>query len=387
MFNKIAVFGGGYVGMANATMLSQNHNVVLIDTDDAKIEKINNNISPISDSLIEEYLKYKKLNLSAFNSIKELDSNIDIAILALPTDYDKDKKTFNTEILDEVILKIFNLNPSIRILIKSTIPIGYIDKQKNLFHDIKIYFVPEFLREGSALEDNLNPSRIIVGTYENDGIEIGELFKSYSLNNSSIYVMSPSEAEAAKLFSNSYLATRVAFFNELDSYCIEKDIDPKKVIQGVSSDDRIGDYYNNPSFGYGGYCLPKDLKQLVSDFGDAPSPLLDGVILSNQQRKKYLAKKIISLKPKKVGIYRLIMKSNSDNFRESAVIDIINILKDNNISILIYEPQIDNFEGFEINNSLKDFEKDCDIIIVNRLDENLHQLKHKVFTRDLFKNN
>ena len=385
---NIIIFGAGYVGMSLSILLSQTHDVVLIDIDETKVNQIKQKISPIKDELIEKYLAKKKLSLVATSKFNIDINSTDTAILALPTNFNSELNSFDTSIISGVIAELQKKNFSGNIVIKSTVPIGFTDSMNKQFPDLNILFSPEFLREGSALEVNLYPSRIIVGNIDAFGKEIGELFKSFSLNDPKVYTMPSSEAEAVKLFANSYLANRVSFFNELDSFCLDRDLDSKSVITGISSDPRIGFYYNNPSFGYGGYCLPKDSKQLLVNFKRTPAHLLNSVIESNESRKLFIANKIVDMNPSVVGVYRLVMKSGSDNFRESAIFDVIRILKQRGISIIVYEPFIKEEDSeFIINNDLISFKKKSNLIITNRYDNYLDDVFNKVFTRDIFGNN
>jgi UDPglucose 6-dehydrogenase len=385
--NKIMIFGAGYVGTSLSILLSQKFQVTLIDTDPIKINKLKQNISPIEDSLIQKFIDSKDLNIIYSTKFEDFIAGTDLVILALPTNFIDEKNSFDTNILEDVISKVHACSSDIPMLIKSTVPIGFTLNIQNKYKNIKIFFSPEFLREGMALEDNLKPSRIIIGGEQSQykiKDNISKIFTKCCLNDPPILFMSSNEAESVKLFSNTFLALRVSYFNELDSYCIDKNLDPKNVIDGVSLDSRIGSFYNNPSFGYGGYCLPKDTKQLLSNFNNIPQNLIDGVIDSNSTRKKYIANKILALKPKKIGIYRLIMKKGSDNIRESAIFDIINILKNNNIEIIVYEPLLESFENLKIISSLDIFKKESDIVMSNRMHSDIADIKNKVFTRDIY---
>ncbi len=381
------VFGAGYVGTSLSILLSQKFQVTLIDTDSNKINKLKQNISPIEDSLIQKFIDNKDLDIIYSTKFEDSIADTDLVILALPTNFIDKKNSFDTNILEDVISNVHAFSNDIPMLIKSTVPIGFTSHIQKKHKNIKIFFSPEFLREGMALEDNLNPSRIIIGgekSQYNIKKNISKLFTKCCLNEPPILFMSSNEAESVKLFSNTFLALRVSYFNELDSYCIDNDLDPKNIIDGVSLDSRIGNYYNNPSFGYGGYCLPKDTKQLLSNFNNIPQNLIDGVVDSNSTRKNFIASKILSLKPKKIGIYRLIMKKGSDNIRESAIFDIINILSNHNIEIIAYEPLLDSFGNLKIINSLDVFKKESDIVMSNRMHADIADIKNKVFTRDIY---
>lgn len=389
MINKILIFGAGYVGMSLAILLADKFKVLIFDVDNVKVKKINDKEYPIIDSLLDNFLSTKKLDLKAINSFTEHLSISDLIILALPTNYDEKSNQFDTTILNNTLNTLDKYSFNKPIIIKSTIPIGYTVDVKTIYPNLNIIFVPEFLREGKALEDNLYPSRIVIGGIEEKTREVAEVFNSIAINNPDIFFMSSAEAEAVKLFANTYLAIRISFFNELDSYCLENKIDTKNIINGISSDPRIGNGYNNPSFGYGGYCLPKDTKQLLANYKNIPQELFSAVIKSNIKRKEFIAQKIINKNPKVVGIYRLIMKAGSDNFRESAITDVISNLENHNIKIVIYEPLIKNknFNNWVVINSLKEFKQSSDIIIANRNDESLSDVAIKVFTRDIFGDN
>ena len=381
---KIVVFGLGYVGLANAILLSQSNEVIGIDTNEEKINLINQKKSPLTDDLIISYLAEKDLNLRVTNQYKNHLQDAELAIIAVPTNYDEDSRYFDTSFVDEVINNIKKENENLPILIKSTIPVGYTKGQREKFACENIIFSPEFLREGKALYDSLNPSRIIVGDKTDLGQKIANLYKKEARNDPEVLFMDSTEAEAVKLFANTYLAMRVSYFNELDTFAEIKGLSTKDIIEGVSADPRIGNYYNNPSFGYGGYCLPKDSKQLYANFENVPNAMFGAVIDANQIRKDYISDRILRDKPKTVGIYRLVMKKDSDNFRKSAIFDVINNIK-NQTQIIIYEPNIDEdyFEGLKIENNLDDFKK-ANIIVANRLDDELLDVKDKVYTRDIF---
>ena len=381
---KILVFGLGYVGLANAILLSQSNEVIGIETDEEKINLINQRKSPLNDEMIIDYLKNKDLDLIATKNYEDHLLDSDLAIIAVPTNYDENTRYFDTSFVDDVITNIKNDNEDLPILIKSTIPVGYTKGQREKFACQNIIFSPEFLREGKALADSLNPSRIIVGDKTDIGKNIANLYKKESLNDTEVLYMDSTEAEAVKLFANTYLAMRVSYFNELDTFAEMKGLSTKDIIMGVSADPRIGNYYNNPSFGYGGYCLPKDSKQLYANFENVPNAMFKAVIDANKIRKTYISDRILRNDPKTVGIYRLIMKKDSDNFRKSAIFDVINNIKDKT-KVQIYEPNLDEdyFEGLRVVNDLAEFKK-SDIIVANRLDQELLDVKEKVYTRDIF---
>lgn len=381
---KIVVFGLGYVGLANAIILSQSNEVIGVDVDKNKVDLINAKQSPLQDDLIITYLKEKNLNLWVTQDYKNHIKEADLAILALPTNYDEESKYFDTSFVDEVIFNIKEENKDLPILIKSTIPVGYTQKKREEYDCDNIIFSPEFLREGKALEDSLYPSRIIIGSKDEIGRKIASLYQKESLNNPEVLFMDSSEAEAVKLFANTYLAMRVAYFNELDTFAEIKGLDTRDIISGVSSDPRIGNYYNNPSFGYGGYCLPKDTKQLYANYKDVPNSMFGAIIEANQIRKDFISRQVLKDNPKTVGIYRLVMKKDSDNFRKSAIFDVIENIK-NKAEVIIYEPNLDcqYFEGLRVLKDLEEFKK-LDIIVANRLSSELLDIKEKVYTRDIF---
>ncbi|MDO4662205.1 MAG: nucleotide sugar dehydrogenase [Tissierellia bacterium] len=381
---KITVVGMGYVGLSNAILFSLNNEVVGIEVDEKKKDLINNKISPISDSFIEKYLK-EDLNLTVKTDPKKDYKDSELVIIAVPTNYDEKKDYFDTSIVERVIKDILEVNKDMDIVIKSTIPIGFTQKARKENNTENIIFSPEFLREGKALYDSLYPSRIIIGEKSQRGEKILNLYKKAALNNPETFLMDSTEAEAVKLFANTYLAMRVSYFNELDSFASKYNLNTKDIINGVSSDPRIGNMYNNPSFGYGGYCLPKDTKQLLSNFKDVPNEIIKAIVDANDTRKKFVAKEILDKKPKVVGVYRLTMKSGSDNFRKSAIFDVINFLKEENVDVIIYEPTLkeESYEGLKIVNDFSKF-IESDIIIANRYDSNLDKIKDKVYTKDIF---
>ena len=388
MFNKITIIGAGYVGFSLAVLLSQEKEVTLFDIDRLKLKQIDKKKSPLRDQNIDKFFANKTLRLKTNYDLTDAVSDSDLIILALPTNFSEATKFFDTSQLDSVISKISEKNINSPILIKSTVPQGYTQRLQAQYPDFPIIFSPEFLREGNALEDNLNPSRIIVGNTELLGLKIAELFASFASNDPEIFLMESGEAEAVKLFSNAYLATRISFFNELDTFALASNLDSQSIIDGVTSDPRIGAHYCNPSFGYGGYCLPKDTKQLESDFGDLPQELFSSIIRSNISRKTYIAHYVASLDKKVIGIYLLAMKKNSDNFRESSIVGVIQALKelDKTITILIYEPLVNLSFMFdcEVVSSLEFFKQKSEIILANRPDASLDDVKEKVFTRDIY---
>lgn len=385
---KIAVAGTGYVGLSLATLLSQNNEVVALDVIPEKVTKINNRISPIQDEYIEKFFKEKNLNLKATLDYKEAFEGAEFVIISTPTNYDDERNFFDTSSVEDIIEKVLSMNDkNITMVVKSTIPVGYIESIREKYVTDRIFFSPEFLREGKALYDNLYPSRIIVGNKGEKGKEFAKLLKEASLKpDVETLFMNNTEAEAVKLFANTYLALRVAYFNELDTYAEIKGLNSKDIIQGVGLDPRIGTHYNNPSFGYGGYCLPKDTKQLLANYKDVPQNLIEAIVNSNRTRKEFITDEILQRKPEVVGIYRLTMKSGSDNFRSSAIQDIIKNLKAENQTIIIYEPTLnkEEFYGCKIINNFEEFKKMSSLIMANRLSENLIDVKDKVYTRDLF---
>ena len=385
---KIAIVGIGYVGLSNAVLLSQNNSVVLLDIDQSKVDLINSKKSPIHEELIDSYLKKKKLDLSATVDKEIALKEKDIIIIATPTNFNPITNRFNTEIVDSVIEETRLINSTATIIIKSTVPIGYTDEVSNKYETNNIIFSPEFLREGSSLEDNLYPSRIILGQTSERSHQFASLLKEAAIKKDiEIIYTSNSEAESIKLFSNTYLAMRVAFFNELDSYALTHNLNTKHIIEGVCMDSRIGDGYNNPSFGYGGYCLPKDTKQILSNFEDIPQSLIAATVDSNQMRIEYIASCILKLKPSSVGFFRLAMKEGSDNFRSSSILGVIKIIEMVDIDTYIYEPRIDEgvFGNSKMIQDLDKFKSKSELIIANRNSIELNDCQKKVFTRDIFK--
>lgn len=384
---NITVAGTGYVGLSISVLLAQNNNVTALDLIQEKVDLINQKKSPIQDKEISEFLSCKNLNLKATTNKDEAYNNPDFIIIATPTDYDSEKNFFNTSSVESVISLAEQKCPSSTIIIKSTIPVGFTEQMKKEHPSLKIIFSPEFLREGKALYDNLYPSRIIVGSSSEKAKIFADLLKNSALKKDiPVLFMNSTEAEAVKLFANTYLALRVAYFNELDTYAELKKLNTKSIIDGVCLDPRIGSHYNNPSFGYGGYCLPKDTKQLRANYQNVPSNLIGAIVESNDTRKNHIASMIISKKPETVGIYRLTMKSNSDNFRASAIQDIMKKIRAEGIKVVIYEPTIfsSEYEKYPVINDLKKFKDECDIIVANRLNEELQDVKQKIYTRDLY---
>ena len=387
MIKRIAVFGAGYVGSSLGILLAQHYQVVLIDKDLSKVNKLNNRQAILDESLMQDFLNEKERNLVASDSFQEcLDSQL--VILSLPANYDAESNYFDTSILESVLHELNDLAFGGVVVIKSTVPIGFTCRMQEFYPNLSMLFIPEFLREGQALMDNLNPSRIVVGGKSDNAHAVAEVFLRIAKNTPPVLYMNPTEAEAVKLFANTYLATRVSFFNELDSYALERGLSTKDVIDGVSMDPRIGAGYNNPSFGYGGYCLPKDTKQLLANFEDIPQGILKSVIESNALRKDFIAQKILSFNPNIVGIHRLVMKKGSDNFRESATFDVMQILKKQGKTLLVFEPLLsENHTEFKVTHDLTYFKKTSDIVIANRMNEELIDVQAKVFTRDIYGEN
>ena len=384
---KIAVAGTGYVGLSLATLLSVDNEVVALDVIEEKVNMINDRVSPIQDEYIEKYFEEKELNLKATLDYKEAFEGAKFVIISTPTNYDDELNYFDTSSVEDIIEKVIGMGIDTTMVVKSTIPVGFINNMKKKYNIDNIMFSPEFLREGKALYDNLYPSRIIVGEKSKRAEEFANLLKNACLKDDvTIKYMDSTEAEAVKLFANTYLALRVSYFNELDTYAEVKGLNTKDIIDGVCLDPRIGSHYNNPSFGYGGYCLPKDTKQLLANYQDVPQNMIEAIVTSNKTRKKHIANAILKRNPKVVGVYRLTMKSGSDNFRASAIQDVISILKEHGVNIIIYEPTIkeNTFNGFEVVHDLKLFKEISNIILVNRVDDKLNDVQDMIYTRDIF---
>lgn len=402
---KIAIAGMGYVGLSLACLLAKNNQVFAVDIDESRVDKINSGISPIADPEIEECLASGELNIFATCVPEEAYRDADYVIVATPTNYDDATNSFDTSSVENVFAAVQDINPLTTVVIRSTVPVGYTENI-NLNYDFDILFSPEFLREGRALYDNLHPSRIIIGVPSRciknpkhaevfarilrEGLSPEEQFRMNADGSTGIPVLivGATEAESIKLFSNTYLALRVAYFNELDTFAATQDLDAQQIIKGVSLDPRIGDHYNNPSFGYGGYCLPKDTKQLLSNYHDIPQNLVKAVVDANRTRKNFIVEKVVEKNPQTVGVYRLVMKSGSDNFRESSVLDIIKAIQTQGIRVKIYEPLLDEYEFFdsEVVADLNSFMDSCDVILCNRWNDELTCVKEKVYTRDLWHN-
>ena len=384
---KIAVVGLGYVGLSNAVLLAQNHDVTAVDVSAARVDLVNNRKSPIVDAELEDFLAHKSLQLTATTDLAAAARDAELVVIATPTDYDPHTNHFDTSSVENVARAVLAANPAASVVVKSTIPVGFITRLRRDLGSDNVFFSPEFLREGRALNDNLYPSRIIVGDTGLRGRQFADLMlEGAAKKDVAVLLTDPAEAEAIKLFANTYLAMRVAFFNELDSYAMAAGMDTRQIIEGIGLDPRIGLHYNNPSFGYGGYCLPKDTKQLLANYGAVPQNLIAAIVDANRTRKDFLAQRIFDKRPRTVGVYRLVMKANSDNFRQSSIQGIMKRIKARGIPVILYEPALaeDQFFGSRVVRDLDAFKAEADVILANRMSPDLADVESKLFTRDLF---
>jgi len=384
---KIAVVGLGYVGLSNAVLLAQNHDVTAVDVSAARVDLVNNRKSPIVDAELEDFLAHKPLQLTATTDLAAAARDAELVVIATPTDYDPHTNHFDTSSVENVARAVLAANPAASVVVKSTIPVGFIARLRQDLASDNVFFSPEFLREGRALNDNLYPSRIIVGEPGPRGRQFADLMlEGAAKKDVAVLLTDPAEAEAIKLFANTYLAMRVAFFNELDSYAMAAGMATRQIIEGIGLDPRIGLHYNNPSFGYGGYCLPKDTKQLLANYGAVPQNLIAAIVDANRTRKDFLAQRIFDRQPKVVGVYRLVMKANSDNFRQSSIQGIMKRIKARGIPVILYEPALaeDQFFGSRVVRDLDAFKAEADVILANRMSPDLADVESKLFTRDLF---
>ncbi|WP_386628962.1 nucleotide sugar dehydrogenase [Sulfitobacter geojensis] len=384
---KISVFGIGYVGLSNAVLLAQHNTVVAVDVSPERVAMINARISPIEEKALSDWLANRTLHLSATTDAEAACADADYIVVATPTDYDPKTDFFDTSSVEQVLSMAHKANPAAALIVKSTVPVGFVRRMRDSIGSENIFFCPEFLREGQALHDNLNPSRIVVGADTPAARGFAQLMADGAqATNIPLLFTGPEEAESIKLFANTYLALRVAFFNELDSYALSADMNAREIIEGIGLDPRIGTHYNNPSFGYGGYCLPKDTKQLLANFSDVPQNLMRAVVQANKTRKEYIASKVIEMGPQTVGIHRLVMKAGSDNFRQTSVQGVIRDIRDAGIRVLVYEPSLGKkkFMGCEVVTDLEAFKTECDVIVANRASTDLSDVEDKVFTRDIF---